>query len=215
MSEFGSLEVTPVNDEIVVEDSIPGKELCPDCGKLLSITAAGTLRKHKCVNNISAGGTPVKGTGGNSRAPRNRTPASVRNLSVAVLAAGVEYTAAASVSRWAGCEPREVPTDLGDNADVMIGPVLDALWPRLPRRAQRLIKSLADESDLILAALAWWEYGRGLKAWATARAAMNESRETSTRGYQNGEQVSESINGNGIQNPYGAFTPDSVSSAFV
>src|ERR1035437_8638736 len=135
MSEYSGLEVSTVDDAINVEDSTPGKRACPDCGKLLTITAAGTLRKHKCVNEVSAGN---KGTSA-TRTVRPRTPTSVRNLSVAVIGAGVEYTAAASVSRWANCDPREVPADLGDDAGIMIGPILDAIWPRLPRRAQKLI----------------------------------------------------------------------------
>ena len=208
MSEYSGLEVSTVDDAITVEDSVSGKSVCPDCGKLLTVTAAGTLRKHKCVNEVSTGN---KGNAGNVRVGRPRTPTSVRNLSVAVIGAGVEYTAAASVSRWANCDPREVPADLGDDAGIMIGPILDAIWPRLPRRAQKMIKSLADESDLIMAAMAWYEYGNKLKKWGQARVDNSVQVEKPMRGYSGGEQVSNALNGDSAGDAYRAFAPDPVS----
>jgi hypothetical protein len=139
----------------------------------------------------------------------------VRNLSVAVIGAGVEYTAAASVSRWANCDPREVPADLGDDASIMIGPILDAIWPRLPRRAQKMIKSLADESDLIMAAMAWYEYGNKLKKWGQARVDNSVQVEKPMRGYSGGEQVSNALNGDSAGDAYRAFAPDPVSVPFM
>jgi hypothetical protein len=212
MPDFGGLEVSAVNDDVVVEDSVSGKSVCPDCGKLLTVTAAGNIRKHKCVNDVSTGTTTHSGP--TTRAARPRTPTSVRNLSVAVIASGVEYSAAASVSKWAGCKPSEVPADLGENAGIMIGPILDAIWPRLPRRAQKVIKSLADESDLLVAAMAWWEYGTKLKKWGQDRQAFNHPVEAS-RGYSGGEQVHESLNGDDDGEPWRPFAPDTLSVPFM
>jgi len=211
MSEdFEGIEVTAVSDEVSPEGGTPGKAACPDCGKLLTITAAGELRKHKCVNDISTA-TPSHHKGATVKRPR--TPSTVRNLGVALIGAGVEYTTAASVSRWVECKPVEVPADLGDDADIMIGPILDAIWPRLPKRGQRIIKALADESDLIMAAMAWYEWGKNLKAWGDNYIAVKvaQTEKVPTRGYQDGIQIQESLNGVGAAGPLQPFSPDTVS----
>ena len=213
MGDFDGLEVSAIDSAVTVENTTPGKSVCPDCGKLLTITAAGIIRKHKCINDVSTGGNV--GHSSNARTVRPRTPSSVRNLSVAVIASGVEYTAAASVSRWANCQASEVPADLGDNAGIMIGPILDAIWPRLPRRAQKLIKSLADESDLLVSAMAWWEYGSALKKWGQARADISGRVEKPMRGYSGGEQVSNAVNGDTDGDAYRPFAPDPVSVPFM
>jgi hypothetical protein len=207
--DFDGIEVTAVSDEVSPEGGTPGKGACPDCGKLLTITAAGELRKHKCVNDISTA-TPSHHKGA---VKRPRTPSTVRNLGVALIGAGVEYTTAASVSRWVECKPAEVPADLGDDADIMIGPILDAIWPRIPKEGQRVIKALADESDLILAAMAWYEYGKNLKAWGENYKATKEAQteKVPTRSFQDGIQISETSNGSGVTGPLQPFTPDTVS----
>jgi hypothetical protein len=210
MSDFEGLEVTAVSDDVVVENDTPGKGVCPDCGKLLTITSEGVLRKHKCVNDISTAGKGGSHHAG-ARAKRARTPSSVRNLGVAVIAGGVEYAAAASVSRWVECPPSEVPSDLPD-ADVMIGPILDAIWPRMPKEAQRVIKVVADESDLLVAAMAWWEYGTGLRKWADSKWVLVENEATPTRGYAD-EPVSFPTNGDGVLGPLEPFTPNAVGDA--
>jgi hypothetical protein len=97
----------------------------------------------------------------------------------------------------------------------MVGPILDAIWPRLPKQAQRTIKIIADESDLLLAAMAWWEYGTGLKKWAESKKVLTESTATPSRGYQD-EPVSFTSNGDGSTGgPFESFTPDSVSGPLV
>jgi hypothetical protein len=106
-----------------------------------------------------------------------------------------------------------VPADLPD-ADVMIGPILDAIWPRMPKEAQRVIKVVADESDLLVAAMAWWEYGTNLRKWADAKQALLENEATPTRGYQD-EPVSFTSNGDGVIGPIQPFTPDPVGDAFM
>jgi len=213
--DYEGLEVTAVNDEVAPEGGTPGKAACPDCGKLLTITAAGELRKHKCVNDISTtrtGGALHKA----GAVKRPRTPSSVRNLGVALIGAGVEYTAAASVSRWVECPASEVPSDLGDDADIMIGPVLDAIWPRLPKRGQRIIKALADESDLIMAAMAWYEWGKALKTWGDRYIATKAASEKPTRGFTDGITIQESANGDGVTlGTLQPFTPDPVSDTFM
>jgi hypothetical protein len=207
VTDFSGLEISAVNDDVVVENDTPGKGVCPDCNKLLTITSEGVLRKHKCVNDISTA-TTAKDHG--SRVKRPRTPAAVRNLGVAVLAGGIEYATAASVSRWAECDPREVPADLGNQADIMIGPFLDAAWPRIPKEAQRVIKTVADESDVLVAVMAWWEYGTNLRKWAEQKKVLVENEATPTKGYQD-VPVSFSPNGDGIFGSIQGFTPDPVS----
>lgn len=208
---YEGLEVTAISDDVSVENDTPGKATCPDCNKLLTVTAAGEIRKHKCVNDIPTGNRTAASHG--SKAKRPRTPQTVRNFGVAVIGAGVEYGAAATVAQWAECPPSEVPTDLGENADIMIGPILDALWPRLPKKAQGIIKSIADESDLLVSAMAWWDWGSTLKKWGDARISIAKAAEenTPTRGYQDGI-ISEPSNGSGlIVGPLDSFTPLSVS----
>lgn len=203
---YEGLEVTAVSDEVHGE-ATPGKGTCPDCNKLLTVTSEGVLRKHKCINDIST--TDSSRTG--PKGKRARTPASVRNLGVAVIAGGVEYGVAASVSRWAECPPREVPAELPD-ADVMIGPILDAIWPRMPKGAQKVIKVIADESDLLVAAMAWWEYGTKLKAWGEAKKALVENEATPTRGYQD-EPIQYAANGQGDSGAFEPFAPNPVGDA--
>ena len=50
MPDFGGLEVSAVNDDVVVEDSVSGKSVCPDCGKLLTVTAAGNIHPSASTN---------------------------------------------------------------------------------------------------------------------------------------------------------------------
>jgi hypothetical protein len=214
-TRFDNLEVTAVSDDVFVEENTPGKSTCPDCGKLLTITAAGELRKHKCVNDIST--APSGGGSHGSKVKRPRTPSTVRNLGVAVIGAGVENGTAYAVGQWVDCPPSQVPADLGADADVMIGPILDAIWPRLPKRGQRIIKALADESDLIMCGMAWWEWGKNLKEWGDRYIATREKAdtETPTRGFQDGEQIQGSLNGDGPTGALQPFTPDTISNPFV
>jgi hypothetical protein len=207
LTGYEGLEVTAISNDVSVENDTPGKAVCPDCDKLFTVTAAGEIRKHKCVNDINTGGSTASH---GSKAKRPRTPLSVRNFGVAIIGAGVEYGAAATVAQWADCSPSEVPTDLGENADIMIGPVLDALWPRLPKNAQRVIKNLADESDLLLSAMAWWEWGSTLKKWGDNHIAATEAQkeQVPTRGYQDNGIVQESFNGLGNAGPLQPFTPN-------
>jgi hypothetical protein len=130
---------------------------------------------------------------------------------VALIGAGVEYTAAASVSRWVDCPPAIVPADLGDDADIMIGPVLDAIWPRLPKRGQQIIKALADESDLIMAAMAWYEWGKALKAWGENYTLQKAAAEKPTRGFTDGVTIPGSVIGDEPIDPYKPFAPDTIS----
>jgi hypothetical protein len=77
-----------------------------------------------------------------------------------------------------------------------------------------MIKNIADESDLLVAAMAWWEYGTTLKKWGEARAVLNEGKTKPTRGFQDGVEVSESLNGND-GDPYRSFTPNPVGVPFM
>ena len=155
----------------VVSEDGAQRGSCPDCGKLLTITASGNLRSHKCINDVQS--TPT--ASGAKGSKRGKTPKQVRKLGVAGIASAVEWMTAETVARSIPCKPSEVTAaDLGDSADIMIGPFLDLLWPRMPKGAQKAIASLADETDLLLAAFAWAEWGRNLKAWTEAARAEKE-----------------------------------------
>lgn len=159
-----------------------GKAECPECGGRFTRKKDGGIRSHKCADGITSV-DPVKSTG---RTPRTKkgAPPKVRQLGVATIAAGVEWVSATSVARYVPCEPGQVPAELPD-ADMMIGPVIDALWPQVPPGAQKAIIKIADNSDLIACLFAWVEYGRTLKSWANVQHATIEKAKES----QNGQQV--------------------------
>jgi len=189
-------------------DSAPdGKGVCPDCGKVLTITQAGKLRSHTCVNDVaqpraSRGATKGKG----------RIPASVRSLGVAGIAAGVEYASASAVVQRTKCpvETAEKVVDMGADADVMIGPFLDLLWPRIPKSAQKALTSLADEKLLIAAGFAWLTWGRNIKAFVDAETTRQSEGEF--YGPVSGATHQGPGSGLGLVQPV-AFVPDSPSAA--
>jgi hypothetical protein len=82
----------------------------------------------------------------------------------------------------------------------------------MPKEAQRAIKVVADESDLLVAAMAWWEYGTGLRKWAESKKVLVENEAIPTRGYTD-EPVSFTSNGDGFPRPLQPFTPDTISDA--
>lgn len=156
--EPASLGISPESD---------GKAACPECGGRFTVTKAGAIRQHKC-----GGVQRVKNTSGKPRrAKRAGTPSTVRDLSVALIASSVEYVTAQAVGRSIPCDPALVPADLPD-ADAMIGPLIELAWPQLPKRAQKVVTRIADESDLIAAALGWFEYQRTLSKWAAEQRAL-------------------------------------------
>ena len=150
---------------------------CPQCGKSVTVNPSGALRKHQCV---SADGTvtEVKGKAPKAtRATKRQAPAKVRQLGVAVLGTGIEWGAEKFVMSVTD-EPVPVIgtddtgearklTDLPD-ADVMIAPFINLLWPQLPPAVQRTIASMAEHEDVIAAMFAWLEWGQQIKRYTDA-----------------------------------------------
>lgn len=155
--EPASLGISPESD---------GKAACPECGGRFTVTKAGAIRQHKC-----GGVQRVKNAPGKRRVKRTGTPDTVKDLSVALIASGVEYMAAQAIGRAIPCDPALVPADL-PNADSMIVPFIELAWPQIPKKAQKAITRIADESDLIAAALGWFEYQRTLTRWAAEQRAL-------------------------------------------
>lgn len=157
--EPASLGISPESD---------GKAACPECGGRFTVTKAGAIRQHKC-----GGVQRVKNTSGSKprRSKRSGTPETVKDLSVALIASGVEYMAAQAIGRSIPCDPALVPADL-PNADSMIVPFIELAWPQIPKKAQRVITRFADESDLIAAALGWFEWQRTLSKWAAEQRTL-------------------------------------------
>lgn len=140
----------------------PGSRVdCPDCGKNLTVTAAGEIRKHKCVAELGS-----TRSAGSRKRKSSRAPAAVRTLAIGAIDAGVSYGVSQAIGRYVPCDPNEVPNPGKDDADERIGPLVDLLWPAIPAQAQQVISRIADESDLILCALAWADYFTTLRKWA-------------------------------------------------
>ena len=192
---------------IIVEDDLPeGKGRCEACAGIFSITRTGALRSHKCLD----GTTVVKTTRSPkvTRKGRHKTPASVRRVLIPPIASGIEWGAETWVCAVTDLTPDTVPTVLdgaGDpvsvvelpDAEAMIGPLLDAVWPQIPTRAKTIISDLADKEELILCLLAWLEYGRNLQKLV--------------KGNQGAAESTESVQPTYDQDPYaGAVWPDST-----
>lgn len=155
-------------------DLTPGSKAdCPDCGKTLTVTSKGVLRSHKC--ELEPNTTPtLKGTGKRgSKAPTTK----VRNLGIAVISSTAEYSAQQLVGRYVPCDPNLVPADMGPNAAIMVGPIVDLLWPTIPKQTQKLIIKLAEESDLIACAIAWARWGKGLQDFAIQGRKLAQEQE--------------------------------------
>ncbi len=148
------------------------KGICPDCGRELKILKSGDLWAHKCADGQMT--TPVQvpletGPGRTSdpqpKAKKGRAPEKVQVLWVALAASGTEWSAREVVARNTGAPKDIIPVDMGDKADDMLRPILDALWPRLPKGAQKTLVAVADEAGLVLAAMMWGQYIKALNQW--------------------------------------------------
>lgn len=196
-----SVDFELLSSEVVTGPSNDkAKGACLECGKTLTINANGDIRAHKCVNDVASS---PKATVSNKRS--KKMPPSVKKLGVNLVASGVELGATTLVVKATELPSSQVEhvTELPD-PNVMIGPFLEFLWPQMPKGAQRVLTSLADESDLILAAIAWWGYGSRLKRFTQDNAV------TTTKGNDNG-QVSGPNDEVGGSVAFLPFTPDAVS----
>ena len=138
----------------------PGQQVaCERCGKTVRVRKDGLLSSHKCEPKAQRGNRfdhlPDR---------RSTTPRKVRDFGITVLAWTLEEGSAHMLARPFGANPDDVPSELPD-AEGMIGPPLDLLWPNIPDPAQKFIAALADNSDLIACALAWGDWARTLGKW--------------------------------------------------
>jgi len=179
--EVEFLEVPELTDEII--DSIerteepaeetpkyePGtQQECPTCGKSVRVRKDGTLGLHKCEPKPNRG---ERFLGISNTRPV--TPKKVRQFSIAIVATGVESGTAYLLARPFGVEPEQVPTDLPD-AEEMIGPLMDVVWPQIPKGAQNFLSTCADNSDLIACFLAWADWAKTLNSWVQEQRAFQK-----------------------------------------
>lgn len=189
-----------------------GKAPCPGCGKYLTVNADGSLnRRHKCT-----GITEVANSTG-KRAPakrsRKQAPATVRKLGVNATASLIEFSTSVSVARYVPCETEQVPAELPD-PDVMIGPFIDLLWPSIPDGAQKFIKAIADQEDLIVAFFAWTEYIGTLRKFAIEARKLVLEEHRRQQGVVNSVPFSAQDDG-GAASPFVPFQPIAVSEQAV
>jgi len=167
----------------------PGtKANCPDCGRELTLTGTGQFRAHKCVDGQMSAPAPGQQTpgGGNPPPPpgkrRGKTPPKVMTLWVALGGSTTEWSAREVVHRNTGAPKPMIPVDIpDDDAAQMFEPVMDAIWPRLPKGAQKAIASIAEEAGLILAAITWADYMKGLSQFQKDYRAMTQVQQAPAR----------------------------------
>lgn len=140
----------------------PGSQVaCERCGKTVRVRKDGLLSTHKCEPKAQRGNRfdhlPER---------RSSTPRKVRDFGITVLAWTVEEGSARVLAKPFGANPDDVPSELPD-AEGMIGPPLDIIWPHIPDPAQKFIEAVADNSDAIACALAWGEWLRTLSKWTS------------------------------------------------
>jgi len=170
LEDRGMQTVSPI-----VED---GYGACPDCSKTLKLTASGGLRRHKC-ESTGESVTEVPGVRAArvvKRRGKSEAPAKVRNLGVAVIAAGVEWSSDQIISRATEIAISDLPDELDlPDADAMIAPFINLMWPQIPKGAQKALLEIADHEDLVAACFAWFQWAQTLKQFTeTVQASKRE-----------------------------------------
>lgn len=191
MADFPDVEMLPVEETRETRVTVAeGYDVCLACGKTLKVTASGALRKHRCMSGETSESVTTVTESKTARPARRRSrtvaPDKVRRLAVAVIGEGVEWTTDQVLSRATDLPTSQIPSDLPD-ADAMIGPFVNLLWPQIPKGAQKALTELADHEDLIGACFAWFEWGQQLKAFTEE---VNRSRREDENG-GNGQVSSE------------------------
>lgn len=200
---------------------IDGKAPCPDCGKYYKVSADGSLRAHKCsgVHEVSASTGEARGRSRatTGRKSRKQAPDKVVKLGSDVIATGAEWLAANMIARAVDCKAKEVPADIEDS-EKMVGPFINAIWPKVPAGGQKLIAEIADQEDLIYACMDWYFWFQGLQQWAdNYLAAKHEESKQSTQPMMqavpsegvpnvNAQPASSPANGNGLGDLFGGIT---------
>lgn len=144
---------------------VDGKGECQECGGWYTIKKDGEIRSHNCpgVIAIPAGDKPsaTKATRRNSSTKKTRdVPDAVAKLTIAAVASIAEGISRTTVARACGFERSDVPEELVTlpEPEAMIKPFVSLAWPQIPGKAQRIIRDVADHSDVIDALLQWHEW---------------------------------------------------------
>lgn len=199
-NDFANLMATveiidgPITDNAPAPDLVPGTRAnCPSCDKELTVTQAGELRAHKCVREIDAGKTRGKprgkGRGGRSRS----VPTNVYDFIVGIGEDATEWSASRYVARAVPCDldiAKQAASlkRIDGGGDVLFGPIVNALWPELPKGAQKSLIAIADHADLIACAFAWAEYLANLRGFVEAAREVVET-EGQEGGTNNGTSI--------------------------
>lgn len=172
---------------------LDGKAECQLCSKWFKVNADGTIRSHNCsgITEVSLGEStspqtlPSDGaaTARKSRQPRGskapkQAPANVRKLGSALIATGAETASRAVIARAVPMDFGAIPpavTDIPD-ADKMVGPFIDLLWPSLPAPVRKLALQLADHEDIIVALEMWWDYISEIRKFTAEMHAVEVAR---------------------------------------
>jgi len=142
---------------------------CEICGRdRIRIRKDGLLATHKCVPKATRGNRFDELPSRTSVAPSK-----VRKFGIAIIGYAVEEGAAAVLARPFGTDPDDVPSDLPD-ANAMIGPPLDIIWPSIPKAAQQFLEKCADNADLIDCAIMWIEWSRTLSKWTREQRSFQQ-----------------------------------------
>jgi hypothetical protein len=172
----------------------PGsKANCPDCGRELTLTGTGQFRGHKCVNGQMSAPAPGQQTPGSAATPqpgagsgggkrKTKTPPKVMTLWDALGGSVTEWSAREVVHRNTGAPKPMIPAELSDDDTAqMFEPVMEAIWPRLPKGAQKAISAIAEEAGLILAAITWADYLKTLSQFQREYRQMTQVQQAPTR----------------------------------
>lgn len=141
---------------------VPGTRApCPVCAKELTVMKGGGFRQHTCDPSQKPKNVPAAAIN------KGGMSANARKFMVAGVAGTAQWGTAQAVSRYVPCPPQAVPAQIPDaNREIMVGPLVDSLWPALPESLKTTLEHLADNTDLILCALAWSDYFSAIRKWA-------------------------------------------------
>lgn len=170
---------------------VDGKSVCPKCGRSFKLKADGTLRAHKCVEGIMSVDN-VRTVAAKRPRGRKGAPASVRRVGVALLGAGTETLAAVTVSIAVPMARADIPEAVVTlpDADAMIGPIIDRLFPELPKSTQALLQRLSEQEDLIAALFLWAQWTKVVGQYTKeAHALVVEERKTKKSAANSGGNV--------------------------
>lgn len=162
---------------------IDGKGPCEFCGGFYTIKADGSLRSHKCTG-VDAGvidgngevvETKTRATRAKTGRTRGKPPDNVGRLVGAGVTTSVEFFAKRTVANAAGLAVSDVPDEViaipDADADAMVKPLLNAVWPKMPDKARKGLIALADHEDLIDCFFAWSDYFKQLRKFTDTVAS--------------------------------------------